>query len=109
MIYATGRPYTAPTGGYQLTLLDGAKKDFITVTDKNGLRLPVYNRFDLATTYNWKSVKGAPRNISLSLFNVLNRTNTWYKEFLIESGQVVETNVNFLGFTPNLSISWYLH
>ncbi|MEP7323986.1 MAG: TonB-dependent receptor [Saprospiraceae bacterium] len=109
MIYATGRPYTAPTGGYQLTLLDGAKKDFITVTDKNGLRLPAYNRFDLAATYNWKSAKGAPRNISMSLFNVLNRTNTWYKEFQIESGQVVETNVNFLGFTPNLSVSWYLH
>lgn len=109
MIYATGRPYTAPAGGYQLTLLDGSKKDFITVTDKNGLRLPVYNRFDLAATYHWKSIKGAPRSISLSLFNVINRTNTWYKEFQIESGQVIETNVNYLGFTPNLSASWSLH
>ena len=108
-IYAGGRPYTAPTGGYQLTLLDGTVQDFITVTDKNGLRLPAYHRMDLAATYKWKSLKGADRNISLSLFNIYNRKNTWYKEFEIESGQVLETQVNYLGFTPNLSISWHLH
>lgn len=108
-IYAGGRPYTAPTGGYQLSFPDGSSRDFITVTDKNGLRLPAYHRMDWAATYKWKSSKGAPRSIGLSLFNVYNRTNTWYKEFEIESGQVLETNVNFLGFTPNLSVSWHLH
>ena len=50
-IFASGRPYTAPTGGYQLTLLDNTTRDFNTVTDKNGVRLPAYHRLDLALTY----------------------------------------------------------
>jgi hypothetical protein len=107
-IYASGRPYTAPTGGYELTLLDGSTRDYITVTDKNGLRLPSYHRLDIAATFNWKNSEGAARNISVSLFNLYNRTNTWYKEFEIQSGQVVETSVNYLGFTPNISLSWRL-
>lgn len=107
-IFASGRPYTAPTGGYQLTLLDGSTRDYITVTDKNGLRLPAYHRLDIAATYNWKNSEGAARNISFSLFNVYNRTNTWYKEFQVESNQIVETSVNYLGLTPNISVSWRL-
>ena len=107
-IFASGRPYTAPTGGYQLTLLDNTTRDFNTVTDKNGVRLPAYHRLDLALTYKWKGKTGAPRNISFSIFNFYNRTNVWYKEFQIESGQVIETNVNYLGFTPNISASWSL-
>jgi ferric enterobactin receptor len=107
-IFASGRPYTAPTGGYQLTLLDGNTKDFITVTDKNGLRLPNYHRLDIAATYNWKNSEGAARNISFSIFNLYNRTNTWYKEFEIQSGEVAQTSVNYLGLTPNLSFSWRL-
>ncbi|MBK7605718.1 MAG: hypothetical protein IPI18_00180 [Saprospiraceae bacterium] len=107
-IYASGRPYTSPAGGYVLKLLDGTTRDFITVTDKNGVRLPDYHRMDVAATYKWQSLKGAPRSISLSLFNLYGRVNTWYKEFQIESGQILETNVSFLGFTPNLSVSWQL-
>ncbi len=105
-IYATGRPYTAPSGGYQVTLLDGTTKDYISVTDKNGLRLPDYHRLDVAATYNWKSEGGAPRSIGLSLFNLYDRTNVWYKEFTIESNKVLVTNVNYLGFTPNLNFSY---
>ncbi|MBL7817352.1 MAG: TonB-dependent receptor [Saprospiraceae bacterium] len=105
-IYASGRPYTAPTGGYQLTLLDGSTRDYITVTDKNGLRLPDYHRLDIAATLNFKSRKGAARSISASIFNLYNRTNTWYKEFQIESSEIIETSVNYLGITPNLSFSW---
>ncbi len=108
-IFASGRPYTAPTGGYQLTLLDNTKRDFTTVTDKNGVRLPDYHRLDIAFTYKWNGEGAAPRNISLSLFNVYNRSNVWYKEFQIQSGQVIETNVNYLAFTPNISASWNLH
>jgi ferric enterobactin receptor len=107
-IYASGRPYTAPSGGYTVTLLDGTTKSYIDVTDKNGLRLPDYHRMDLAATFNWHSPTGANRSIGLSLFNVYNRTNVWYNEFQIQDNKVIETNVNFLGFTPNLNLSWRL-
>ncbi len=110
-IYATGRPYTAPSGAYSITLLDGTVQDFYTVSSKNALRLPDYHRFDLAV--NFKLLKGTKGNrkrreigyIGCSIFNVYNRKNVWYKQFTIEDGAIIETNVNFLGITPNLNLS----
>ena len=50
-IFATGRPYTAPSGAYSITLLDGSSQDYFTVTSKNSLRLPDYHRFDISANY----------------------------------------------------------
>ena len=101
-IYATGKPYTAPEGGYQITLLDGTTQDFLNISAKNANRLPAYHRFDVAATYNF-SIAGAPCTIGLSIFNLYNRQNVWYKEFEIIDQTVIETDVNYLGITPNLS------
>lgn len=43
--------------------------------------------------------------VGFSVFNLYNRINTWYKQYSIEDGQVIETNVNYLGFTPNVTLS----
>lgn len=104
-MYMTGKPYTAPTGGYQVTLLDGTKQTYLNVSAKNALRLPDYHRLDAAVTFNF----GRPRKfngaLGLSFFNLYNQTNTWYKKFDIIENEIVETDVNYLGFTPNLSLS----
>lgn len=110
-IYATGRPYTAPSGAYSISLLDGTTQDFFTVTAKNGLRLPDYHRCDLAA--NYKLLAGMKEDkrrreigyLGFSIFNLYNRTNIWYKQFSIEDGQIIETNVTYLGFTPNITLS----
>lgn len=110
-VFATGRPYTAPSGAYSITLLDGTTQDFFTVTDKNGLRLPNYHRFDISANYKLlKGEKGDNKRqeigyIGFSVFNLYNRKNVWYKTFTIEDGQILETNVNYLGITPNLTLS----
>jgi hypothetical protein len=104
-IYATGRPYTSPTGVYQVTLLDGSTVDYTTVSSKNGLSLPDYHRLDAAARYNWKGKRGGENSISFSVFNVYNRTNVWYKTFEISDGQLAETDVTFLGITPNITLS----
>lgn len=110
-VYATGRPYTAPSGAYSTTLLDGTTQDFFTVTEKNGLRLPDYHRCDIAANYKLLGgAKGDKRRkelgyIGLSIFNVYNHTNVWYKQYTIADGQILETNVNYLGITPNLTLS----
>lgn len=110
-VYATGRPYTAPSGGYSITLLDGTTQDFFTVTSKNGLRLPDYHRCDISANYKLLGgVKGDKKRkeigyIGFSIFNLYNRTNTWYKQYSIEDGSVIETNVNYLGITPNINLS----
>jgi ferric enterobactin receptor len=102
-IYASGKPYTAPEGGYQITLLDGTTQDFLNVSTKNAYRLPAYHRFDVAATYNFQ-LGNAPTSLGLSIFNLYNRANVWYKEFEIIDNQVISTDVNYLGITPNITL-----
>ena len=107
-VYATGRPYTEPTGGYSVSLLDGTEQDYVSVSSKNGVRFPDYHRLDAAVTYSWQGQRGGKNALSLSFFNLYGRRNIWYKEFQIEGEELIETNINFLGFTPNLSYSFKL-
>ncbi|MES2479347.1 MAG: TonB-dependent receptor [Bacteroidota bacterium] len=105
-IFATGRPYTAPAGSYTITLLDGSTQDYFTVTNKNSLRLPDYHRLDLSVNYHILSADKKDIGYwGLSLFNAYNKTNIWYKQFSVSDGQIYETNVNYLGITPNLTLS----
>ncbi|MGD0342481.1 MAG: TonB-dependent receptor, partial [Bacteroidales bacterium] len=110
-IYATGHPYTAPSGAYTITLLDGTTKDYFTVTTKNSIRLPDYHRLDVSANYKLLMGKRGDTKrrelgtVSFSIFNVYNHQNIWYKEFAIESGEIIETNVKYLGITPNITLS----
>ena len=101
-VYATGKPYTSPTGGYEITLLDGVTNTFVAVGDKNEYRLPDYHRLDLSGTYGWDWGSGVWAEVGLSIFNAYNNTNTWYKKFEIIEGDLITTDVNTIGFTPNI-------
>ncbi|MFN8345028.1 MAG: TonB-dependent receptor [Spirosomataceae bacterium] len=107
-IYSTGRPYTSIEGSYQLTLLDGSTRFFTMPSDKNANRFPDYHRMDFSATYNLKW-----GSIGVSVFNVYNRSNIWYKRFQVirdnNESVLQTTNVTYLGITPNLIISWKLH
>ena len=106
-IYATGRPYTAPLGAYTMTLLDGTTQDYYTVGTKNGIRFPDYHRLDVAVNYKFidEDDKREIGSVGLSLFNVYSRKNVWYKEFQIVEGEIIETSINYIGFTPNITLS----
>lgn len=109
-IYATGRPYTAPGGSYQVTLLDGTVQDYFTVTSQNSLRLPDYHRLDLSVNRHLFNGKANDIGyIGLSIFNAYNHTNIWYKQFYIEDSKITEVNVNYLGITPNITLSLKIH
>ena len=113
-VFATGRPYSAPSGAYSITLLDGNEQDFYTVTTKNGLRLPNYHRADISANYKiLAGMKGDKKRkeigyIGFSIFNLYNRSNVWYKTYSIEDGSIIETNVNYTGITPNITLSFKL-
>ena len=106
-IFATGRPYTGPSGTYSPSLLDGSTQDYFTTTTKNGLRFPDYHRLDLSANYNLYSSR--ERNeigyIGFSLFNVYNRKNSWYNQYEVVDGGIVETQINYLGIMPNITLS----
>lgn len=106
-LYASGRPYTAPDGAYSVELLNGTTQLYIDFGSKNSSRLPTYNRLDLSVNYHFRSAetKSEWGNVGLSIFNVYNRKNIWYKEYQIIDGNVIETNKLFLGFTPNITLS----
>lgn len=105
-IFSTGHPYTAPVAVYSVATTDGNLNTGFNVSGKNALRYPDYHRLDLSATYDLIKLNGNKiGSIGLSLFNVYDHTNIWYKEFQIENNQVVTTNVNYLGFTPNLTLS----
>jgi hypothetical protein len=108
-IYATGKPFTEPVGGYKLAAPNGGEMNFIVVDQKNNARYPAYHRMDLLAKYDLSFLREIRSSISLSLFNVYDRANVWYKEYAYDEGAgITETNVNLLGFTPNvtLSIQW---
>ncbi|MEP2026826.1 MAG: TonB-dependent receptor [Reichenbachiella sp.] len=104
-VYGTGKPYTSPYGEYELTTLDGVTYNYISVGAKNSFRLPNYHRLDLSANYRFRIGEQGSGQIGLSLFNLYNRDNIWYKEFLVEEEEVVETDVNLIGFTPNINFS----
>ncbi|GAB6395036.1 MAG: TonB-dependent receptor [Bacteroidales bacterium] len=105
-IYATGKPFTEPIGGYTLTTPNGGNMNFIIVDKKNNARYPAYHRLDLLAKYDLSFIKAVKSSLSVSLFNVYDRVNVWYREYAFDgSAGITETNINLLGFTPNVTLS----
>ena len=71
---------------------------------KNSARLPDYHRLDLSATCDLK-VLGAAAKLGLTLFNVYDRKNVWYREFDIQQHQLVQNDIQFMGFVLNLFLS----
>ena len=54
-IYATGRPYTEPTGVEEEEIFDGRRTiERVGLGTKNGARLPPYHRLDLSVSYRFR-------------------------------------------------------
>ena len=106
-IYSSGRPYTAPIGGYQIPSASGAVESYYAVSDKNTYRLPDYHRLDLSGSFRFNlfGSKGRPNAISMSLFNAYNRRNVSAKQFQIVDGAILESNINYLSITPNVTLT----
>ncbi len=107
-IYGTGKPYTEPVGQYSLEMLDGSVKSYLDIGSRNSVRYPDYHRLDLSATFNYRLGKTGTGSISMSIFNVYNRKNVWYKEFEVYDNELIETDVTLLGFTPSLTLSFRL-
>jgi hypothetical protein len=105
-IYATGKPFTEPVGGYKLNTPNGGEMNFIVIDKKNNARYPDYHRLDLLAKYDLSFIKQVKSSVSVSFFNVYDRANVWYKEYSYDdSNGMTETNINLLGFTPNITLS----
>lgn len=104
-VYGSGKPYTAPESQYQIDLLDGNQLSYISVGPKNGERLPAYHRMDIAAHYFFNIGK-VKMDAGLSVFNLYNRTNIWYRKFDLSELPMVVNDVTYLGITPNISLDF---
>ena len=106
-IYATGKPYTSIVGGYTVKLLDGSEKTFTDPSITNGNRLPDAHRMDVSATYNF-----GHGSIGFSIYNLYGRSNVWFKKYQTITDPTTNdkylsiTDVNYLGFTPNITFSY---
>jgi hypothetical protein len=106
-IYATGKPYTSIVGGYTVKLLDGSEKTFTDPSVTNGNRLPDAHRMDVSATYNF-----GHGSIGFSIYNLYGRSNVWFKKYQTVTDPTTNdkylsiTDVNYLGFTPNITFSY---
>lgn len=108
-IYATGKPYTRPIGGYALHTPNNGTLNFLVVDGKNNARYPDYHRMDFSVKYDMSFIKSFKTSLSLSFFNVYDKANVWYKDFSYDaSWGLTENNVNLMGFTPNITLSFQL-
>ena len=88
-----------------MTLLDGTDNSYISVGEKNAFRLPNYHRLDLSANYTLRLGKRATADLGLSVFNLYDRNNLWYKTFEVIENDVITTDVTTIGFTPNLFVN----
>ena len=80
---------------------------YYAVSDKNSMRLPDYHRFDMAASYRFKLFTQRERQntLSFSVFNLYNRQNVSSKQFQVVENVILDSNISYLGITPNVSLS----
>lgn len=106
-VFASGSPYTAPESQYYIPLLDGTSQSYIHVSEKNANRLPDYHRLDISGSRKWES-EHWETEVGLSVFNLYNHPNVWYRDYNLETVPITITDVNMLGITPTIYIQMKL-
>jgi hypothetical protein len=107
-ILSSGQPYTAPGGIETITLPFDESRTFerVVAGPKNGERLPAYHRMDLSFTREIVPLGDGGKGIfGISIFNIYNRKNVWYKEFNAVAGALTENNIRLMGRTLNVSFT----
>jgi hypothetical protein len=98
-VFASGAPYTAPESQDAIALLDGGVSH---AGEKNTQRLPAYHRLDVSLTRQFNSA-WLDWNIGISVFNLYDRKNVWYREYVLDTKPVVVRDVTTLGFVPTVA------
>lgn len=107
-ILSSGHPFTAPSGIETVTLPFDTSRTFdrVVAGSKNGERLPAYHRLDLSLSREIVPLgDGGKGTLTISIFNVYNRKNVWYKEFNAVAGALTENNILLMGTTLNVSFT----
>ncbi|RPI26512.1 MAG: TonB-dependent receptor [Acidobacteria bacterium] len=108
-VYASGKPFTEPIGVETFFGPGEREMTIVELAEKNSIRLPPYHRLDLSATWNVYDTDSTNINAGVSLFNVYNRRNVWRREYDVYADEILETNVNYLGFTLSFFLNFNLN
>jgi len=105
-IFASGAPVT------DITLLSKESRERGQINfDERTIYLEDYHRVDIGAAYRFP-IRRANAKISLSIFNLFDRQNVKYRQYftsiannLEDKNNIIGTDVQMLGVTPNLSFS----
>lgn len=103
-VYATGKPFTPPTGDIievEVEGPDGEERTFeqVELGEKNSMRLPDYHRLDLSAQWEFLNRDGNRGNVGVSVFNAYDNNNVWRYEYQALNDEIYTTQINYLGFT----------
>jgi ferric enterobactin receptor len=107
-VFATGKPVTEPTGSDEMTAPDGRIFYRPTYGAKNGSRLPDYHRLDLSATWDFYKGEGNWAQTGVSVFNVYNHSNIWRRQYQVADGEMITTDVKYLGLTLSAFVNFNL-
>ncbi len=112
-VYATGKPFTAPTGDideFEVETPQGDTRtlEIVELGDKNGERLPSYHRLDLSAKWDFLNKEGNQGNMGVAVFNAYDNDNVWRYEYTAYDDEIYTTAVNYLGFTISAFINFDL-
>lgn len=101
--YASGAPFTEPQPESTNTPEFGELVRLVAPARLNAGRLPATHRLDLSLTraFETRHVSG---HIGFSLYNVYDHDNIWYRNYVLENGEVAPDDVMGLGMTPGISV-----
>jgi ferric enterobactin receptor len=113
-VLASGQPYTSPESQYFLEMLNGDQQSYIHVSDKNSTRLPDYSRIDMSISrhfygedrWGMRQKDSWHLEAGVSVYNLLNHDNIWYRKYDLEVAPIVVTDLKMLGFTPTVYLKW---
>ncbi|MEE9371797.1 MAG: TonB-dependent receptor [Saprospiraceae bacterium] len=103
-IYGSGKPFSEPSGKYNVELLDGRSLSFIGVGNKNGSRIAPYSRMDVSAHYKM-TAGNFLLDFGFSIFNLYNRRNTSYFQYDFQRDPPVISDIKYIGITPNISLN----
>ncbi len=67
-IYATGKPYTRPIGGYTMNTPNGGNLNYLVIENKNNARYPDYHRMDFSAKWDWSFISAFKNQVSAFRF-----------------------------------------
>ena len=101
-IYYTGNAVTFPSGKYQIE-----NKTVNLYTERNGYRMPPYNRLDIGATRMGKKREKFESSWNFSIYNVYARKNAWAISFREDENDPTKTEAVRLSlFSIVPSVTW---